>query len=909
VVDRRAVVDQATEVALTLRAGVDADPELGKALGLGEGALPISTLRGQHVDNREWLEDPASPAIIVGTVDMVGSRLLFEGYGVSRKMRPYHAGLLGADTLVMLDEAHLVPPFEKLLEAIDNGSTVLGPQGSDRRALVPPFKLLALSATSRGTTDRCHGLGKADLAHEEVVKRLGAKKWLTVVRPPENQEKWDLAESLAAKAWELAENGRKPIRCLVFCDKRRIAQKTLEAIETLAKGDKKGGIGKVDIERELFVGGRRVFEREVAATRLRELGFIAGEKAVATKPTFLVATSAAEVGVDLDAEHMVSDLVAWERMVQRLGRVNRRGNGEASVIVIREPEPNEPKNVAQAKQKTPGDRTKKDNEAIAKHDKKVEAARSWLRPLEHLPEIEGRRDTSPGAIRQLKLRASDDRDLAALLLAATTPAPLRPALTRPLVDAWSMTSLKEHTGRPEIDPWLRGWQEDDGPQTSIVWRKFLPVRRGRDAAKDKQVEDFFEAAPTHTSEVLETETWLVMDWLEKRAGQLAGDAASVASGPEADEARELDVPDELQAGETDDAEETQTEGERDEGTGDGEAPAAALRQWDVVAFLLSPAGDLRRTLRLKDLLDGKKEKDRRFKLEKALAGATLVVDARVAGLDRRGLIDDGESDIPRTADDGRPWLASTDPKSPPVVRFRVRAVEGEAISPPRQGQWRERLRFVTEQTQDGIPVRWLVVDKWKHDSSTEDDRSSGRAQLLQTHTEWVEDRVRRLARRLGLPENYAKALVAAAHFHDEGKRTPRWQRAFKAKPEGAYAKTESRPDVAFLDGYRHEFGSLRTAASDPALTSLPLDLQDLVLHLVASHHGFARPIIGTNGCDDAPPSKLEERAREVVLRFARLQKDWGPWGLAWWEAIFRSADQQASRDNDKEDTTGSKEGI
>jgi CRISPR-associated endonuclease/helicase Cas3 len=166
-----------------------------------------------------------------------------------------------------------------------------------------------------------------------------------------------------------------------------------------------------------------------------------------------------------------------------------------------------------------------------------------------------------------------------------------------------------------------------------------------------------------------------------------------------------------------------------------------------------------------------------------------------------------------------------------------------------------------------------------------------------------------LAQRLGLSEEHTKALQAAAHFHDEGKRASRWQRAFKAKPDGDYAKTESRPDAAYLDGYRHEFGSLRTAASDPALTSLPLDLQDLVLHLVASHHGFARPIIGTNGCEDAPPSKLEERAREVVLRFARLQKDWGPWGLAWWEAIFRAADQQASRDNDKDDTTGSKEGI
>ena len=112
VVDRRAVVDQATAEAEKLRAALEADAKHLKEQLRLDGTLPISTLRGAYVDNREWLDDPAAPAIIVGTVDMIGSRLLFEGYGVSRKMRPYHAGLLGADTLVVLDEAHLVPPFE-----------------------------------------------------------------------------------------------------------------------------------------------------------------------------------------------------------------------------------------------------------------------------------------------------------------------------------------------------------------------------------------------------------------------------------------------------------------------------------------------------------------------------------------------------------------------------------------------------------------------------------------------------------------------------------------------------------------------------------------------------------------------------------------------------------------------------
>ena len=118
VVDRRAVVDQATRFAERLRGNMPA--ELAEELRLegGTGALPISTLRGGFADNRDWLEDPSKPAIVVGTIDMIGSRLLFEGYGVSRNMRPYHAGFLGVDTLVLLDEAHLCPPFERLLRQV-----------------------------------------------------------------------------------------------------------------------------------------------------------------------------------------------------------------------------------------------------------------------------------------------------------------------------------------------------------------------------------------------------------------------------------------------------------------------------------------------------------------------------------------------------------------------------------------------------------------------------------------------------------------------------------------------------------------------------------------------------------------------------------------------------------------------
>ena len=150
VVDRRTVVDQATEEAEKLLKALEGDARHLKAsLGLGDPRLPISTLRGAHVDNRDWLADPTIPAIIVGTVDMIGSRLLFAGYGVSRRMRPYHAGLLGADTLIVLDEAHLVPPFEALLSRIANGAKEFGARCDGHARLIPPFRLLSLSATGR----------------------------------------------------------------------------------------------------------------------------------------------------------------------------------------------------------------------------------------------------------------------------------------------------------------------------------------------------------------------------------------------------------------------------------------------------------------------------------------------------------------------------------------------------------------------------------------------------------------------------------------------------------------------------------------------------------------------------------------------------------------------------------------
>jgi len=221
VVDRRVVVDQATEDAEILTRRIEDTPEVGEALrrlsvvGVEGSALAVSTLRGERADNRAWSVDPSRPAIIVGTVDMVGSRLLFSGYGDSRRRRPLHAGLLGQDTLIVNDEAHLTPAFAGLL-------TQLRQVGDGLR----PLRVMLLSATPRDNTRRSFfpETLDADLNNHLFRMRYRAVKRLCL------HEHDDTRKGIQSLAIE------PDRRTIVFVRSPEDARKLAAAIESRHKG-------------------------------------------------------------------------------------------------------------------------------------------------------------------------------------------------------------------------------------------------------------------------------------------------------------------------------------------------------------------------------------------------------------------------------------------------------------------------------------------------------------------------------------------------------------------------------------------------------------------------------------------------------------------------------------------------
>ena len=794
VVNRRVVVDQATSEVEHLRRSLN-DPAIVElepvrdalrqlSANNSDEILGISTLRGQFEDNAEWRGDPSRPAVIVGTVDMIGSRLLFSGYGTGFKSKPLHAGFLGQDALLVHDEAHLEPAFQELIIAIQGEQKRCGDFGK--------FHVMALSATSRAKGD-AFGLTPEEKCPPDEIPDSPAKpvdviwrrqKAKKTIQWHENKDEGKLANEIADLALAL-EKKFKDSGCAVL-----VFVRTVEGVNKVVKKLPK------DQTRQL-TGTMRGFERDkLVSDDAAFRRFLPDAKSDGTT-VYLVCTSAGEVGVNISADHLICDLSTFDSMVQRFGRVNRFGNRTDTEIHIFSPA-----------------EFKKDNDLDDRRQKTLEL-------LEKLPGGEANPKTLG------ELNAED-------CLAAFTPTPRILPATDILFDSWSLTTIwGKLPGRPAVEPYLHGISEYEPPETHVAWREEVGVIKNG-LLKQYDPEELLDAYPLKPHELLRDRSDRVLKELKN----------------------------------------------------------IAERHPEAPVWLLADDGSIE-TFTLEKLAKDQK-KDR-------IENSTILLSPSVGGL-RNGSLD-GDSNTAAeniTNDVADEWRDQNG------TRRRVRVWDGDDAQFAKEIKgMRLILTIDTDPVEDQELEEEEVAGRrywswYELPKSADNDGSKSAAKpvLWQVHTDDVVGNATRIIEHLSLPEEIRGAIVVAARFHDLGKKRQVFQRILGNWDNNLLLAKSGKKILPYSlsKNFRHEFASLLDARKETEFDALSQDMKELVLHLIAAHHGRGRPHFPAEEAYD--PEATEENnstvATQVPQRFARLQRKYGRWGLAYLESLLRAADYAAS---------------
>lgn len=337
IIDRRIVVDEAAEHARRLASKLEeatrqpekADQvlvEVAQRLCAYSGGrylpLHVVALRGAMYRDESWTSTPNVPTVCLSTVDQIGSRLLFRGYGLREYQWPIHAGLIGSDALLILDEAHLSNPFWETLKAVKRYQTWA------EKVVTQPWRIVQMTATP-STDSNPFKLEEEDYRNKELGRRLKASKLAKLLEAPKEQ----FEANVIAQVFELAKSQKIQLVGIVV---NRVAS-ARQIFETLRRDDHADAI--------LLTGRIRPFDRdrllEKWLDRMR-----AGRKRQAcpdNRKLFVVATQTVEVGANLDFDALVTEAATLDALRQRFGRLDRLGELQetSAVIVLRPPETDE----------------------------------------------------------------------------------------------------------------------------------------------------------------------------------------------------------------------------------------------------------------------------------------------------------------------------------------------------------------------------------------------------------------------------------------------------------------------------------------------------------------------------------------------------------------------------------------
>jgi CRISPR-associated endonuclease/helicase Cas3 len=904
VVNRRVLVQQvfrlADKLEARLSAGDGGPSELRQGLASLSGdpsdIVRVVQLRGQLVDDREWSVAPSVPQLIIGTVDQIGSRLLFQGYGLGKWSRPLQAALLAVDAWICVDEAHLVPEFlltlRQVRQFVDTADRDF-PAALSSVFERLPFWTTELSATPSlppPNADGVLGIIPEDDDDPQLIDRLVAARTRQVkIRWVTEDDKLDqvIAQGAAALA-------KKDSSIAVFVREPRLANKIEKRLSRRFE------------DRVLQITGRlRGYERQriekspvFRRFRPAEEG---GDGEELKGSVFLVGTAAADVGVDADATAILCDFESLLALLQRLGRLDRRGRmskrflagrGKAPTMTIfaqrketapdirerairlaqalRAEIPNEARpalprpsllvgahwNTAIAKKNRngggPDHAAADDDQGTADEkpkdvdpDELVQAA-TWmvLRGTERVKK-------SRVNVRQPSTWLKDE-------LAPVTAGPIAvPPLTAALIEHWSATTTPQKDFTP-VHPFLYGIlpNKEGAPLVGVAFRLEMDALAGVRSEEEEeadeqsirtQVEEIFTKFPPRRAELHFVPISTASKWF---------------ASPEA-----ADIPVAFFAGE----EWLVTTDRSSDFVLRPDAilvlPTLACSQ-DSVGQLLEDTGDIA----TRDVLEGVSTQRPSY--------WRRVVEVQPG--DHRLTSEDGASRIEPV---------STSDQAPPV---RGLASIGDPIPQPPAGKvWRPQL---SRSFRVGTAAFRFVYSKAKSQVRPK--------QLLDDHLKRAENVGEHMARIVAPECEFLRSLLSEASVvHDVGKQSPKWQSSMGNRD---LANPVAKPLIerpARMGGFRHEWESLLKVAGkcSPKLPaslseSERLTWMDLWHHLIASHHGHVRPWVADRVLEKHPaPKQRQSMLRtQSAERFSQLQRLLGPWRLAYLEALFKAADAAAS---------------
>ncbi len=539
---------------------------------------------------------------------------------------------------------------------------------------------------------------------------------------------------------------------------------------------------------------------------------------------------------------MVCDLTTMDSMIQRLGRVNRFGERDDTQVDVVYPAGFDK------------------NEASGK----VNAHRQeTLKHLGRLPSLgENQFDASPKAIGDVMHSLTKEQRKATF-----APEPTILPATDILLDAWALTTIRNKMpGRPPVAPYLHGVAEWEPPRTSVAWRQEVEVindeliaREGRDFPQEL-LADY----PLKPHELLSDRTDRVLESLQKLAADHADSPVWLV---------------------------------------DDQQQVCVL----TLGKIANPAA--------------KKAQDKSL-LERAIAESIVLLPQSVGGLSD-GMLDPKSQ---RADDVANHWLDENNwPRRQRGFSDDARPTDGpDGMALARTidtDPWADELALPDEgseldieaETEPGVGDEGTLKRgrfwHWYARPRDAEDATLASAEPIawDHHTRDVIEKAKQIVNDLKLPDNLKEAVILAAELHDLGKQREIWQRSIgNPNPTNWYAKP-GKPAVGrrwkprhFTD-YRHEFGTLldmldANQGHATRLTELSDEMQDIVLHLIAAHHGYARLHFPPDTYDhERYDTQQNQRvAHEVMRRYARLQRRYGRWGLAYLESLLRAADWVAS---------------